>query len=192
MNTRAHQVLLALVFFLSLPLVAYPVETPPAKEASFYQKLNNSVVGCKLCPHNCVIPEGKRGFCGVRVNRQGKLITLSFGRLVSMNDLDPVEKKPLFHFLPGQRTFSIATAGCNLRCVFCQNWEISQAKPDELGFTYLTPEQLVDKVKASGVKIIAYTYSEPTIFYEYMIEVARIAKANGIRNVMHSNVFINK
>jgi pyruvate formate lyase activating enzyme len=192
MNPRVNQVLLALVFFLSLPFLAYPAQAPPLKEASFYQKLKNQAVHCELCPHSCVIPEGKRGFCGVRVNKQGTLITLSFGRLVSMNDLDPVEKKPLFHFLPGQRTFSIATAGCNLTCVFCQNWEISQSKPDQIGFTYLTPEELVDKVKASGLKIIAYTYSEPTIFYEYMIEVARIAKANGIRNVMHSNGYINK
>lgn len=193
MSHRLKPIILALAFFSFFPSFPLSVfSAPPSKEASFYQKLKNLAVHCQLCPRRCVIPEGKRGYCGVRANKQGVLLTLSFGRLVSMNDLDPVEKKPLFHFLPGNRTFSIATAGCNLKCVFCQNWEISQAKPDEIGFVYLTPEQLIEKVKASGVRIIAYTYSEPTIFYEYMLEVARLAKANGIRNVMHSNGYINK
>lgn len=192
MSHRLKLIILALFALSVFLLFSLPVfSEPPLKEASFYQKLKNLIVQCHLCPRNCVIPEGKRGFCGVRVNKSGVLYSLSYGRLVSMNDLDPVEKKPLFHFLPGERTFSIATAGCNLKCSFCQNWEISQAKPDEIDYTFLTPAQLIEKVKDSGVRIIAYTYSEPTIFYEYMIEVARLAKEHGMRNVMHSNGYIN-
>lgn len=163
-----------------------------AKEALFYDKLPNKVVQCRLCPRNCVIPEGRRGFCGVRENRNGILYTLSYGRLVSLNDIDPIEKKPLFHFLPGTRTFSLATAGCNLKCKFCQNWEISQRRPDELNYTYLEPAQLVQKAKASGLKSIAYTYTEPTIFYEYMLETAKLARGQGLKNVMHSNGYINE
>lgn len=163
----------------------------PLKEALFYDKLDNHNVQCQLCPRRCVIPPGARGFCGVRENRGGRLYTLSFAKAVSVNDLDPIEKKPLFHFLPSVRTLSVATAGCNLRCKFCQNWEISQRRPEELDYTYLEPEGLVRLAQASARPVIAYTYSEPTIFYEYMLETAIAAKNAGIRNVMHSNGYIN-
>lgn len=162
------------------------------KEALFYQKLENKGLQCHLCPRNCLIPDGGRGFCGVRENRGGRLYSLSYAKAVSVNDIDPIEKKPLFHFFPGSRTFSIATAGCNLRCKFCQNWQISQAKPEEVEYEYLEPPELVKRVKASGRPTLAYTYTEPTIFYEYMLETAELAKAAGIKNVMHSAGYINE
>ena len=163
----------------------------PLKEALFYEKLNNKIVQCHICPRNCVIQPGKRGFCGVRENRDGVLYALSFGKAVSVH-IDPIEKKPLFHFLPSSTAFSVATAGCNLKCKFCQNWEISQSLPEDIEYTYLTPQDLVNKAKIAGSPTIAYTYTEPTIFYEYMLETAKFAKAQGIRNVMHSNGYVNE
>ncbi len=161
------------------------------KEASFYEKLDNDLVQCQLCPRRCVIAPGKRGFCGVRENRNGKLFSLVYARPCSLN-IDPIEKKPLFHFLPGSSAFSIATAGCNLRCLFCQNWQISQVKPEQVKSIYLQPRELVERVKQTGALTIAYTYTEPTIFYEYMLDVAKLARSQGIRNIMHSNGFINE
>jgi len=161
------------------------------KEGLFYEKLENKTVQCQLCPHNCKIVDGKRGFCGVRENRNGTLYALGYGKLVAIH-LDPIEKKPLFHFLPSTTAFSIATAGCNLRCLFCQNWEISQAKPEDVNYTYIEPAELVKKAKESGSPTIAYTYTEPTIFYEYMLETAKLAKAEGLKNIMHSCGYINE
>lgn len=161
------------------------------KEGLFYQKLENQVVQCQLCPRRCVIPDRKRGFCGVRENRSGILYTLVFAKPVAIH-IDPIEKKPLFHFLPSAKAYSIATAGCNLKCKFCQNWEISQVKPEELNYVYLEPPELIKKVKESGAPVIAYTYSEPTIFYEYMLETAKLAQAQGLKNIMHSNGYINE
>ena len=146
---------------------------------------------CGLCPRRCVIPDGRRGYCGVRENRGGVLYTLVYAKPVAIH-IDPIEKKPLFHFLPASTAYSIATAGCNLKCKFCQNWEISQSRPEELDYVYLTPQDLVEKVKASGSPTIAYTYSEPTIFYEYMLETAKLARGKGLRNMMHSNGYINE
>jgi pyruvate formate lyase activating enzyme len=163
----------------------------PLKEALFYDKLDNKSVQCHICPRNCLIPVGKRGFCGVRENRLGILYALSYGKLVS-GHVDPIEKKPLFHFLPSTTAFSIATAGCNLRCKFCQNWEISQKKSDEVQYNYIEPQDLIKKVKESGSPTIAYTYTEPTIFYEYMLETAMLAKKEGLRNIMHSCGYINE
>jgi len=168
------------------------VAEAPLKEALFYSKLDNDIVQCHLCPRNCVIPPGRRGFCGVRENRKGVLYTLSYAKLVSANPFDPIEKKPLFHFLPGQTTFSIATAGCNLKCKFCQNWEISQKLPEEVNYDYIEPARLIDEVRHSGRNILAYTYTEPTIFYEYMLDVAKLAKEVGIKNIMHSSGYINE
>lgn len=161
------------------------------KEALYYEKLNNKVVQCHLCPRYCVIAPGKRGFCGVRENRDGTLYTLSYGKLVAIH-IDPIEKKPLFHFLPGTTAYSIATAGCNLRCKFCQNWEISQKRPEEVRYVYIEPADLVKKAKASGAPTIAFTYTEPVIFYEYMLDVAKLAHAEGLKNVMHSDGYVNE
>ncbi len=188
---------LGLLFFSSLvlsclflPLITAQERFP--KEALFYEKLGNNAVQCQLCPRRCFVGDGARGFCGIRENRKGVFYTLSYAKLVSSNDIDPIEKKPLFHFLPSTRTFSIATAGCNLRCKFCQNWEISQKLPEEVAYDYITPGELIRKVKASGRPTIAYTYSEPTIFYEYMLETAKLARKEGIRNVIHSNGYMNE
>jgi pyruvate formate lyase activating enzyme len=161
------------------------------KEAYFYKKLDKGRVQCQLCPRRCTISSGQRGYCGVRENRDGLLYTLVYARPVAIH-IDPIEKKPLFHFLPSTTAFSIATAGCNLKCKFCQNWEISQVKPEEIRYFYIEPKELVDKVKKSGSPTIAYTYTEPVIFYEYMLEVAKIAKKEGIKNVIHSSGYINE
>jgi len=127
----------------------------------------------------------------VRENRGGALYALSYGKLVAVH-IDPIEKKPLFHFLPATTAFSIATAGCNLRCKFCQNWEISQSRPEDLRYEYLEPAELVAAAKASGSPTIAFTYTEPTVFYEYMLETAMLAKAQGLRTMMHSAGYINE
>lgn len=181
-------VLLLLVACIALPRIT--AETI-LKEALFYEKLSDRAVQCHLCPRNCFIADGRRGFCGVRENRKGTLYTLVYARPVAVH-IDPIEKKPLFHFLPGTEAYSIATAGCNLRCKFCQNWEISQRKPEEVDYLDISPEELVRRAREAGSPTIAYTYTEPTIFYEYMLETAKLAKKQGIRNIMHSAGYINK
>lgn len=177
-----------LIFPFILPKNAFSVF--PLKEAMYYDKLQGKIVQCKLCPRKCVIPDRKRGFCNVRENQNGILYTLVYSEPVTVN-IDPIEKKPLFHFLPGSKAFSVATVGCNLRCKFCQNWQISQASPGEVKSTHITPQELVNMAIEAKAPVIAYTYSEPTIFYEYMLETAKIAKKAGIRNIMHSAGFIN-
>ena len=188
------KLILSLFFLIGLITICFYLPRinaeSPLKEALFYKKLENKTVQCQLCPRRCVIPAGRRGFCGVRENRNGALYTLSYGKLVAVH-IDPIEKKPLFHFLPSTTAFSLATAGCNLKCKFCQNWEISQGLPEEVDYNYIEPADLVRKVKESGSPTIAYTYTEPTIFYEYMLETAKLAKEQGIKNIMHSNGYIN-
>ncbi len=185
---------LGVIFFLVLTACAiflprlFSFEQP--KEAAFYQKLEHKRVQCQLCPRRCTIPDGQRGFCGVRENRSGTLYTLVYAKPVSMH-IDPIEKKPLFHFLPSTQAYSIATAGCNLKCKFCQNWQISQSRPEDLSYAYLEPQALVKKAKESAAPTIAYTYNEPTIFYEYMLDVAKLAHEQGLKNIMHSNGYIN-
>jgi pyruvate formate lyase activating enzyme len=184
----------AFVFFLSLLCVCFflpgIVAAVSYHEALFYQKLDNQKVQCRLCPRYCEILPEKKGYCRVRMNQNGKLVSLAYGKPVAIH-IDPIEKKPLFHFLPSQTAFSLATAGCNLNCKFCQNWEISQGRPDELSFTALSPQELVDKAKASLSPVMAFTYTEPTVFYEYMLEIAQLARSQGLRTVMHSNGYIN-
>ena len=128
------------------------------KEASFYQKLKDNIVQCQLCPRRCTIPEGLRGYCRTRENRKGVLYTLVYAKPVAIH-IDPIEKKPLFHFLPSAKAYSIATAGCNLKCKFCQNWEISQSKPEELEYIYLTPADLIKKVKEKQKVYIKAIYN---------------------------------
>lgn len=151
-------------------------------EASWYEA-SGRMVRCLLCPHECLLNENDRGFCRVRVVKDRKLHTLVYGNPCSVH-LDPVEKKPLFHFLPGTPIFSVATAGCNLRCLNCQNWEISQAKPEETENFDLMPEKIVQITTDRKIPSIAYTYSEPLIFYEYVRDTAESAKMEGIRNVL--------
>ncbi|MGE5279654.1 MAG: AmmeMemoRadiSam system radical SAM enzyme [Deltaproteobacteria bacterium] len=164
-----------------------------AHEALFYEHLQGKRVRCALCPRRCVINPGQRGFCGVRENRDGTLVTLVYGKPCSVH-VDPIEKKPLFHVRPGTTAFSIATVGCNLRCLFCQNWQISQAAPEDVaGRTYdMTPEEVVAAAKKSGASAIAYTYTEPAIYYEYMFDIAVRARQAGLLNVMHSAGYINE
>jgi len=159
-------------------------------EALYYKKLDNNEVECELCPKKCRLRPGERGVCKVRVNFGGALYTLVYGMVVAANN-DPVEKKPLFHFLPGERALSIATAGCNLSCAFCQNWTISQSYPEDTRFVPLTPGAIVDLAIRQGCGSIAYTYSEPTIFYEYMLDCAKIAHENGLKNVWVTAGYIN-
>lgn len=161
------------------------------KEALFYKKSKDKIVQCQLCPRNCVIKENTRGNCGVRENKKGKLFSVVYGKPCSAN-VDPIEKKPIFHFLPGHKSYSIATAGCNFHCLYCQNWQISQARPEDVPSLKMPPKAVVDDSILNDCKSIAYTYTEPTIFYEYMIDTARLAIDKGLKNVIVSNGFINE
>lgn len=161
-------------------------------EARWWEPVGkDNIVKCKLCPHECTVPDGGRGICEVRENQGGKYKTLIYNRPVSLN-VDPIEKKPFFHVLPGTKAFSLATAGCNIECKFCQNWQISQARPEDLDAQFLTPQQIVDFAKQNQSASIAYTYSEPTIYYEYMFDIAKAGKEKGLNNVIVSNGFINE
>ncbi len=161
-----------------------------SKEAYHYLKLGENVQ-CRLCPNQCILSPGDRGFCRVRVNFQGKLYTLVYGNPCAVH-VDPIEKKPLFHFLPGSRAFSIATAGCNFRCLNCQNWEISQSKPEDTRNIEMFPEDVVAAASRYDCESIAYTYSEPTVFYEYMLDTSKLAKEKGIRNIWITNGYMNE
>jgi pyruvate formate lyase activating enzyme len=158
-------------------------------EAAWYTKRENGEVRCELCPRLCILRPAERGYCRVRANIDGKLYLLVYGRIAAAH-VDPIEKKPLFHFLPGARALSIATAGCNLSCVFCQNWSISQIYPEDAQTVTLTPQQVVDEAIRAGCQTIAYTYNEPTVFYEFMLECAKLARKNGIRNVWVTAAYI--
>ncbi|MBI5663522.1 MAG: AmmeMemoRadiSam system radical SAM enzyme [Nitrospirae bacterium] len=158
------------------------------KEAMFYEKLEKRKVRCFLCAHHCIISEDKRGLCGVRENRDGTLYSLVYGKLISMN-IDPIEKKPLFHFLPGTTSMSIATVGCNFKCMHCQNYDISQhpKKHTDIPGDNVSPEEVVRAAERAGCRSISYTYTEPTIFLEFAYDCARLARERGIRNVFVSN-----
>ncbi len=161
------------------------------KEALLYNKLDDNKVQCNLCAHRCVIKPGKTGICKVRLNQEGSLYTEVYGQVIAQH-VDPIEKKPLYHFYPGSKSFSIATAGCNFHCLFCQNWDISQITGSEFirsGYP-ASPEQIVQNAKQTGCKSIAYTYTEPTIFFEYSYDTARIAHKEGIQNVYVSNGYM--
>lgn len=162
----------------------------PPREALFYQKALNQRVECRLCPRYCVIDNGSRGNCGVRENRRGKLYSLVYGKICARH-LDPIEKKPFFHFLPGSLSYSFATAGCNLHCAYCQNWDISQARPEAVDSEELLPFKMLEIARENGAQSLAGTYSEPTIFYEYLLEIARTAKTYNLPVLMVSSGFIN-
>ncbi len=158
------------------------------REAQFWHKLEGADVQCILCNQLCHIRPGKRGLCGVRENQEGTLQTLVYGNLIAAN-VDPIEKKPFFHFMPGSMAYSIATMGCNFRCLHCQNADISQL-PRETGRImgdYVPPEEVVAQAEIHGCQSIAYTYTEPTMFFEYAYDVAVLAKEKGLRNVFISN-----
>jgi pyruvate formate lyase activating enzyme len=160
-------------------------------EARYYRKLPQREVECHICPRNCRVADRERGYCRTRENRGGTYHTLVHGRPCSVH-IDPIEKKPFFHFLPGSLAFSFATAGCNVNCKFCQNWEISQARPEETQNLDLPPQRLVSLAKSKRAPIIASTYSEPTVFNEYVYDTARLAREKGIKSVTVSNGFIER
>jgi pyruvate formate lyase activating enzyme len=161
-------------------------------EAYLYEKLEDQTVKCHLCNHRCVIKEGRRGKCNVRENQTGILKTLVYGKLIARH-IDPIEKKPLFHFLPGTRSYSIATVGCNFRCRFCQNADIAQMPTDHkgiiMGDTY-TPQEVVAAAQNAGCSSISYTYTEPTVFFEFAYETAKLAHQHRIRNVFVTNGYM--
>ena len=163
------------------------------KQAMLYDKLGDDKVQCKLCAHQCKILSGKSGICGVRKNKDGELYTLVYGDVIASH-ADPIEKKPLYHFLPGSYSYSIATIGCNFKCSFCQNWEISQASKRQgaLSGYELMPEEVVREAKKNNCKSISYTYTEPTIFFEYAYDTARLAKKEGLYNVFVTNGYMTK
>ena len=167
-----------------------------SREAMHYLRLGRNV-NCKLCPNDCILAPGDRSVCRVKVNIDGKLYTLAYGNPCAVN-VDPIEKKPLLHFLPQTAAFSIATAGCNLRCLNCQNWQISQSKPEEVENYDLPPEKVIEAAKHIELpndiecSSIAYTYSEPTAFYEYMYDTGRLAHEQGLKNIWVTNGYINR
>jgi pyruvate formate lyase activating enzyme len=163
------------------------------KESYLYKKLKNNSVQCQTCNHNCIIQQGKRGICGVRENIDGKLNLLVYGKIVAMH-IDPIEKKPFYHFLPGTYSLSIATVGCNFHCQWCQNWEISQAtKNQKIGYKLkikgkkIKPEQVVQEAIRNDCPSISYTYTEPTIFLEFALDTMKLARSEGIKNTWVSN-----
>jgi len=159
-----------------------------AHEAILWNPLEGGDVQCFLCSHKCRIKDGKRGFCRGRENRQGVLYSLVYGQLIAEH-LDPIEKKPMYHFLPGSTSYSISTPGCNFRCGFCQNWQISQIAGSVESFATvgLSPEEVVRRALSAGASSISYTYTEPTIFMEFALDCARLAKAKGLKNVFVTN-----
>jgi pyruvate formate lyase activating enzyme len=161
------------------------------KEAMFYEKVGEGKVQCGLCRHHCLIAAGRRGLCGVRENRGGILMSLVYGKAVA-EQIDPIEKKPLFHFLPGSSTYSVATVGCNFRCRHCQNYSLSQPVDGAVRITGndLAPEEIVARALAAGCRSISYTYTEPTIFFEYAYDIAVLAHAAGLKNVFVTNGYI--
>ena len=161
------------------------------REAFLYKSLSYGKVQCLICPRRCIISEGGVGFCGTRMNIKGKLYTLIYGECSALA-VDPIEKKPLFHFYPGSLTFSISTVGCSFKCPWCQNWEISQAKPGEIVTSHHTPEEIVKLAEKYNCNSISYTYNEPTIWFEYVYETSRIAGKRGMKNILVTNGYISE
>jgi len=181
------------------PLVAIPSWAGPQKqddsrftvEAKFYQKLQNQKIKCKLCPRECTVGDRERGYCGVRENRGGTYCTLVHSRVCAAH-IDPIEKKPLFHYLPGTLAFSLATAGCNVNCKFCQNWDISQVRPEQVPADYAPPKLVAELAKQHDCPTIAYTYSEPVVFSEYLMDTADAGHEAGIHSVVVSNGYMQE
>ena len=165
-------------------------------KALFWEKYEKreGVVKCTLCPHFCLIQDGKAGACAIRVNKKGELYTLVYGRMIA-GHVDPIEKKPLFHFYPGSSIYSYATAGCNMKCSFCQNWDISQVSKGSSGEVFgksMSPEEIVKDAIRNGCNSVAMTYNEPSIQFEYALDVCREAKKKGLKTVFVSNGYISQ
>jgi pyruvate formate lyase activating enzyme len=159
-------------------------------EARYYVKLPDREIECRLCPRLCRLGDKERGYCGVRQNDGGTYYSLVYGKVCSLN-VDPIEKKPFFHVLPGSQALSLATAGCNVNCKFCQNWEISQVRPEQVESYDLAPEAAAARAVEAGCPAIAFTYSEPTVFFEYMYDTAVLARRKGVRNLVVTGGHIN-
>lgn len=183
---------LGILLFFSLKSAGVESNSsPPLREARYYTILSQEGwVQCQLCPRRCVLAEGQRGVCGVRINKEGTLYTLAYGNPCALH-VDPIEKKPIFHMQVGSRSLSIAIAGCNLACVFCQNWQLSRSRPDETTNYDLPPEKAVELAVENGCQTIAYTYTEPTIFYEYALDTAKLAHSKGLKILWISCGYIN-
>jgi pyruvate formate lyase activating enzyme len=166
-------------------------ETESLHEARWWETDANGKIHCYLCPRHCHIGEGQAGFCFIRVNRGGKLYSLGYASPAAIQ-IDPIEKKPLNHFLPGTKIFSMGTAGCNMGCFFCQNWDISKSRSDQVHSTHAEPEQVVELAIHYGCPSIAFTYNEPTIWAEYVIDICKVAHARGLNTVMVSNGYITE
>ncbi len=160
-------------------------------EAMFYEKLNGQNVQCHLCPRECLISEGKRGFCRNKENREGTLYTLVYGK-PAVVDIGPIEKAPLYHFIPGHSRLCVTCASCNLRCKHCQNWHLSQKSIEELNHYSYSPPGIVDQAKRQGLDSISFTYTEPTVYYEYLYNVSAAARENGMKTSIVSNGYINR
>ncbi len=165
--------------------------TPELREALHYQTLDEQKIQCMLCPWQCTVANWQRGICGVRENRNGRYYTLTYGRPCAIHN-DPIEKKPFFHVYPGSKAFSIATVGCNIDCKFCQNWDISQKNPDDISVQFKSPREIAQRAAQAKSRTVAYTYSEPTVFFEYMLDCAMEVKKLGLGNIVVSNGFINE
>ena len=168
-----------------------PYDSQFAVEARFYEKLPDRKIRCMLCPRACLVRDGRRGHCGVRENRDGTLVSLVYARVCAAQ-IDPIEKKPLFHYLPGTSAFSVATAGCNVHCRFCQNWDISQSKPEQISSDFMPPGRAVELARQSGCPSIAFTYSEPTVFSEFVMDTADAAHEAALRCLAVSNGFMQQ
>jgi len=178
---------------INMETATMPPAGGPGKfsKESPYAVVTPKGVKCQICPNNCILKEGLDSICRTHVVKDGKLYTIAYGNPCSVHT-DPIEKKPLFHYLPGTPSFSIATAGCNFACLNCQNWEISQASPRDTRNVELFPEKVVEQAIAGGCRSIAYTYSEPIAFYEYTFDISRLARARGLKNLLISNGYINE
>lgn len=161
------------------------------KEAMFYEKMPDGMTRCLVCPRQCVVGDSGRGHCGVRENSAGTYYTIVYERVCTYH-VDPIEKKPLFHFLPGTTAFSLATVGCNLDCKFCQNWEISQESPENVDASKISPDDVAAATSSSKSPTIAYTYTEPTVYFEFMLDTARRGHAARLKSVVISNGYINR
>lgn len=190
--------ILALIFFViigvlvvcgGLPFLETPTDELTLTPALFWRELPRNFVQCQLCFRSCTIPEGSRGYCTARINKDGRLYSLVYGKVT--HQIDPVEKEPLLHFLPGTQTLCFGTAGCNFQCLFCHNWQLAARSPEEVKLTYLSPEQAVDMAIESGVASISFTYNEPTVFYEWVYDVCKLAQEQGIRTYFHTNAGMN-
>jgi pyruvate formate lyase activating enzyme len=190
-RTFARQGSLAMAAGIVAPFRLDAAGPEKGLKLAMYQEEGARGIVCRICPNECTLKEGEVSDCHNRVVKNSKLYSMAFGNPCAVN-IDPVEKKPLYHFLPGSTAFSIATAGCNLACLNCQNWTISQTSPDKTRNYDMPPEDVVANAVAGNCRSIAYTYSEPTTFYEYVYETSKLARARGIKNIMVSNGYINR